>query len=116
MFSTVLIIPAALQTEANTLGEAMGWGPNNYSVPLSADGSEPATHFGLHAWVEQTFVDLLGGVAQGQIPPVEGLTPAQVVEVVSALIVSIRPDSGGHWVEVLADNSLQRVVVEEMTS
>jgi len=109
MFSTVLIVPASLRAEANMLGEAMGWGPNNYSVPLSATGAEPASHFGLHAWAEQSFVDLMRGLGQGIVPPVQGMTPAQVVGVVSALVTSIRLDSSGHWDDVIAAQNLQVV-------
>ena len=41
----VLIIPDAVKDRANELGGLMGWGSENYRVPLSIDGSEPATHW-----------------------------------------------------------------------
>lgn len=104
MFSTVLIIPENLREEANTLGEAMGWGPDNYSVPLS-DGVG-VTHYGLHAWSTQEFVDMMAAVGAGNIPPVPGLTREQVIAVTSALTVSIRPSSDGHWQEVLTEEEL----------
>lgn len=108
MYSTVLIIPADLRSEANTLGEAMGWGPNNYSVPLSENGTEPATHYGLHAWSTQEFVDLMEGIGTGQVPPVAGMPQSQVIEVISALNSNpFRPDIRGHWVEVLETLGLQ---------
>lgn len=109
MHSAVLIVPLAQHALADQLGEAMGWGPNNYSVPLSTSGSEPATHFGLHAWVTQDFVEMMAAVGSGNVPPVPGMTPAEVVEVTSALIVSIQTDSTGHWAGVLAENGLQVV-------
>ena len=109
MLSAVLIIPASLRDQANALGEAMGWGPDNYSVPLSASGSEPPTHFGLHAWAQPSFAAMLAGVAQGDVPEVPGLSAAQVAEVVGALIVSFAEIAGWHWERVLADNGLQVV-------
>ena len=113
MQSAVLVIPVAQHALADQLGEAMGWGPNNYSVPLSATGSLPATHYGLHAWVEQSFVDLLSFAAQGQVPPIPGMSAEATAEVVSALAASIRPGSEGHWSEMLAALGLITVVTAE---
>ena len=113
MQSAVLIIPVAQHALADQLGEAMGWGPKNYSVALSPTGSEPATHYGLHAWVEQSFVDLLSFAAQGQVPPIPGMTPEATAEVVAALAASIRPGSEGHWSEVLSVLGLTTVVTAE---
>ncbi len=42
MRSCVLLLPLDQVATGNAVGEAMGWGPTSYSVPLSADGSEPA--------------------------------------------------------------------------
>lgn len=68
----VLMIPAALVDKANALGEAMGWGPNSYSIALSADGSEPATHWSLNiAQASPDFLAMLEAAGQGQMP--EGL-------------------------------------------
>lgn len=113
MQSAVLIIPVAQHALADQLGEAMGWGPNNYSVPLSPTRSEPTTHFGLHAWVEQSFVDLLSAAAQGQVPAIPGMTPAATAEVVSALVASIRPGSENHWSDVLSALGLTTVVTAQ---
>lgn len=67
--NVVLVIPAVLLDKANALGEAMGWGPNNYSIPLSADGSEPATHWSLNiAEASPDFLAMLEGAAEGQMP------------------------------------------------
>jgi hypothetical protein len=68
MKSCVLIVPLAYHAAANQLAELMGWGPNSYSVPLSADGSEPATHYGLHAWVTPEFEAMIAGTGQGEMP------------------------------------------------
>jgi len=68
----VLLVPDSLREKANDLGEAMGWGPNNYSIALSADGSEPATHWSLNlAQAGPDFLEMLEMAGQGQMP--EGL-------------------------------------------
>ncbi len=59
MLSAVLILPDDQVATGNAVSEAMGWGSPAYTVPLSADGSEPATHYGLHTWGTQAFVDML---------------------------------------------------------
>lgn len=102
MQSVVLIIPAALKSDADTLAELLGYGPNSYSVPLSADGTEPATHYGLHTWAEQSFLDMLSAE---NIP--EGLE--QYAPVKDAVIVSVRSDMTNHFSEILIDNNLQQV-------
>ena len=110
IYSTVLIIPAALHAEANALGEAIGWGPNNYSVPLSATGAEPATHYGLHTWAEDSFLTLIEGVSQGAMP--EGLTGYTIDDlqaITTALIMSARSDQTGHFDEVCAASDLKRI-------
>lgn len=63
--SCALIIPASYRAEMNSIGEAVGYGPNSLSVPLSADGSEPATHYACHTWCNQVFLDMLAN------PPAE---------------------------------------------
>lgn len=91
MLSVVLIIPAALQSRANALGEAMGWGPGNFSVSLG-------THYGCHTWASEGFVAALEAK---QLPP--GL---DFTDVLDALIWSARADMEGHWQDVLAANGL----------
>ena len=56
MTSAVLIVPAANRDEANAFGEAQGYGPNSYSVPLTPDGTT-ITHWGCRAEVGQSFID-----------------------------------------------------------
>lgn len=116
MKSCVLITPVANRDAANQLAELMGWGPGSYSVPLSADGTEPATHFGLHAWVQPEFEALLSGAAEGIMP--EGLAQAGYPEAVflgimASLITSLRDDMTGHWQDVLTTSGLQTVVPVE---
>lgn len=105
MYSTVLILPATLQSAGNQVAEAMGWGPGNYSVPLSGTGAEPATHFGLHVWSSEEFK----GWVEGTIPLPPGMESAQVV--IDALIYSFRSEAVplDHFAEVLQTNSLVRI-------
>lgn len=103
MTSAVLIVPNADRDAANAFGESMGWGPNNYSVALSADGVEPATHWGCRADVSQTFLDLMAN------------PPAEAAPVLAVLISDFSDGLHAyeHWVSVLEDNNLQVIAYEE---
>lgn len=105
MYSLVLIIPADLRDDANALAEALGHGPSNYSVPLSPTGGEPATHWGLHTWAQQSFIDMLEADAMPK-----GLEQYAMVK--DAVISSVRTDMDGHWADVLAAQGLAPVVTE----
>ena len=103
MTSAVLIVPDADRDAANAFGESMGWGPNNYSVALSADGAEPATHWGCRADVGQTFLDMLAD------------PPPEAAPVLAVLISDFADgvDPHDHWMAVLEDNNLQILTVAE---
>lgn len=49
-------IPVADRVAANTVLEKLGYGPNNFSVPIYTDGPVP-THVGLHASSEGQFAE-----------------------------------------------------------
>ena len=86
--NVVLVIPATLLDKANGLGEAMGWGPNNYSIPLSADGSEPATHWSLNiAEAGPDFLDMLAAAGEGQMPAGLDFPPKDFAAVLNGLSV-----------------------------
>ena len=109
MLSTVLILPTNQVATGNAVADAMGWGPNNYSVPLSADGSEPATHCGLHAWAGNEFEQM---VETGYYPPQvaeAGIDQATFDAMMAALFYSFRDDHAGHFAEVCAANNLKVV-------
>ncbi len=113
--SVVLIAPAALRAAANALAEAMGWGPDNYSVPLSPGGAEPATHYGLHTWATDDFLATVAGAEAGELPPHlggAGMAPAQVAGLIAQLIISVQGSAEQHFESVLAERGLQRVVSE----
>lgn len=113
--STVLIVPAPLLAPANMLAAVLGWGPSCYSVPLSASGNEPATHYGLHTWAEDGFLAMVANAQDGVAP--EGLAEAgfdlaQLQAILGALIMSVRPANDGHFDAVLAANGLKMVMAE----
>lgn len=80
--SALLIIPAPLRAAANAVGDAMGWGPENYTVPLSSDGST-VTHYACRTDVQPTFLVIL--LAAGYDLTRAGLTPDQIAGVQAAL-------------------------------
>lgn len=112
MPSAVLIIPEAQRGKANALGEALGHGPNNYSVALSPTGSEPATHWGGRGDVTDEFIAMIAGAAQGNPPAGLDYPLADLAEVLGALIADFRADATGHFDAVLAANNLKRVTAE----
>lgn len=117
MKSAVLIIPLANRDAANQLAQLMGWGLNNYSVPLSADGTEPATHFGLHAWVTPEFEAMMTGAGQGEMPEAleqAGYPKSVFLGIMEALIASTRESMEGHWQDVLTQNGLMPVVFSDV--
>jgi hypothetical protein len=99
MTSAVLILPAAYRDAGNAFGVAQGWGADNFSVPLSADGAEPATHYGCRADVTQGFLDMMAD------PPSEAIPLLAVM--VSSFEDNVQPYD--HWVATLAENNLVRV-------
>lgn len=102
MHSAVFIIPAAYRDAGNALGEAMGWGPGNYSVALSPTGAEPATHYGCRADVTDGFLAMLAD------------PPPEAAPVLAVLHVNIADtdDAYGHWSDVLATQNLMIVEKE----
>lgn len=55
-------IPVALLDQANAHLESLGFGPNNFSVPMKASG-EAATHAGLSCWGDVAFEQALSDMA-----------------------------------------------------
>lgn len=99
MYSTVLIIPADLKDQANQYGESLGYGPENYSIPL-LDANGEITHYGLHAWRDESFKE---AVEAGNI---------EDENIKEALIYSFRSDHIGHFDEVIAQYELSKVEEE----
>ncbi len=104
MTSAVLIVPATDRDAANALGEAMGWGPDNYSVALSGNGLEPPTHWGCRADVSQSFIDMLA------TPPEEAWPVLAVL--ISDFSEGLHPYE--HWVSVLEAHGLQIIQSDDV--
>lgn len=90
MHSAVLILPMALKDAGDQIGAAMGWGPVSYSIPLAAEGASEATHVGLRADVQPTFIDMIVAAGQGVYP--EAVPGAVLRPVIEALIADFSPD------------------------
>lgn len=96
MTSAILIVPAAALDAANALGDAMGWGPRNYTVPLGPTRTGPVTHWACRAEVQPGYFDLLAS------PPPEALPILEV------LIADYRETDNPyqHAMDVLAAHNL----------
>jgi hypothetical protein len=112
-YSIVMIAPAATKDGANAIAEALGHGPNNFSATLSADG-QTVTHYGCRTQAQQSFVDLLAGMGQGQFPPIEGADPQIIGAILGSLIIDISENEDGfsHFNRVIEANGLTRFEVE----
>lgn len=107
MFSCVLIIPASLVDSANHLFESIGWGPNNFSVPLTTDVE--ITHYGLHTWVNKEFVNLLDTNSISREMQDLDINETELYDVMSSLISSTRADGKNHFQEILLAEGLSQV-------
>jgi len=54
--SISIITPLSWLEKADALFASLGWGAHNFLVPLSPDGTDPATHLGLRATADAMFV------------------------------------------------------------
>lgn len=103
MQSAVMIVPAAGLAAANAFGASMEWGESNFTVPLSASGAEPATHWGCRADVTEGFIALL------ESPPDEALPVLAMVHI----DIRSTADPAGHFREVIAGLGLSLVQAGE---
>jgi hypothetical protein len=111
-YSAVCIVPADKLELGNRLAEGLGHGPDNYTVPLSADGSEPATHYGCRAAVNEVFVAMVQDAGQGTLPEIDGMEPSEVMEAFMAMQINIKPanDPYQHFVTFTQSLDLTFVV------
>jgi hypothetical protein len=98
MPSAVLIVPIALKSAADMVGAAMGWGPENYTLPISADGGVTLTHYACRTDVTPAFLEQVANP-----PPIPG-----VAAVLSALIVDLSESlwGGDHLAAALVVNGM----------
>lgn len=117
--SIVIIVPAALKDKADYLSCAIGHDDmpgNTFSVPLSADGSEPATHYGCRTTAKQEFIDIMTGAETGQLPDVDwseyNLTEQDITDILTQQILDVR-DAGEmsvHFGDVMETHGLAIVL------
>ena len=79
MQSAVLILPTDLKSLGNTVGEAMGWGPESYTIPLSTNEID-ITHYGLRADVSDQFIRWITGIDPLPIPDAEIIIAALIYD------------------------------------
>jgi hypothetical protein len=113
-YSIVMIAPAATKDGADAIAEALGHGPNNFSATLSTDG-QSITHYGCRTQAQQSFVELLAGMGQGEFPPIEGANPQIIGAILGSLIIDIQDgvDGATHFNAVLEANGLTRFELSE---
>lgn len=122
MISLVLILPAAHRDQGNAIAVAIGHDVppgHTYSVPLSSDGSAPATHYGCRTWASPGFVAAIeiartGVVPDGtasQIAAMGQSIRAQYQATVEALQADARETDAAwqHWSDVLTQNALRTI-------
>ncbi|MCQ8184060.1 hypothetical protein [Parvularcula maris] len=98
--SIVLIVAAEDRPMAEEAGRSLGYTDHEYTVALSPDGAEPATHYALHSWARQDFADLLTGRRDAG---------PDFTAVLAHLTVSVRASAAGHFQEALEAKGLQRI-------
>ena len=69
----ILIVPAGRVTAANTAFEAIGWGPGNFSVRLTAaPGGGPVTNWALSSvFTEDDRLMLIDAIDNGILPVID---------------------------------------------
>lgn len=111
-YSLVILAPVDKAEATRDLAEQLGWG-RGLQAQASADGTEPATHYGSRAWADQAAIDLITSIQAGNW--LEGVDPDQ--ETVDSLIIDYREDAPGvggqHYLDVLSDNGLRPVEVSD---
>jgi len=106
--SLVILIPSSLIDTANALGNALGLGLHNFTVPLTPadDDSETpeVTHYGLlHQAADPVFLATMKAAQAGTLPGIDweshGMTVEQVAEVIETMTYSIDPDTDAEELE-----------------
>jgi hypothetical protein len=88
-------IPVALVEAANAHLDSLGYGPNNFSIPASADGVA-ATHAGFHCWHDAAFRQAIQDMVDGGSWP--GLTVTDAGQMVEEeyVVADGPPNFGEH--------------------
>lgn len=114
--SLVMLLPAAQRQAGDDLSAAFGHadaGVSTFTVPLSASGQDPATHYGCHAWATDQFIAELDAAQAGTLTPLSpGVTAVDLQSLVSIIVRSVKPvdyDPSAHFAEAVAAMGLQRI-------
>lgn len=115
MISVALILPATYREAGDALSVALGHDVGvgqTYSVGLSPDGSDPATHYGCRTWATPEFAASIIAAQAGNPPAVAGVSAEQVSALIAHLMWSQRPygEHAGHFDALAAQHGLQRLV------
>ncbi len=107
--SFVMICPAAARAAVEQFGLALGYSGQEFTVPLSSSGAEPATHYGLHTWALTQTVALF--MTDAAIP---GISADQIAWLRTTLIMSSSTEMAGaaHFDAVCAAHRLSRVLAD----
>lgn len=100
MTSAVLIIPVAMKSAANAVGEALGWGPDNYTIPLSDNGAT-ITHWACRTDVGEAFKAML--INPPDIPGIADVLAGMIVD------LSDEVTNAEHLAAAMASRGLVRV-------
>ena len=102
-FSLIALTPVSFKPTAEALGQAMGHGGNEFTVPVYTGASH--THYALEAKVTPSTAAIWAGEAY---PPVEGFTTEQIDGIRSQLIISLSDELEPlpHFHAVLSANGL----------
>lgn len=125
-YSLVCIVPDEHKPQIEAAGAALGHSGAEYGVPLSADGSEPATHWGFNAnGSTATRTLAIAGSLPDRDPTDEEQalvddalsiwTEAEITALRSLYTASVRPDAErkGHFWDVIAEMGLTRLLGPE---
>jgi hypothetical protein len=81
--SMTLVAAEADRDAANAYFEGLGWGNPILTVPLSADGQLPVTHYGAHDMRTAEVVATLLAAKESDDPTLDGLDPVFIYPVES---------------------------------
>lgn len=102
--SVVLLCAAADQADSNAIGEALGYGPDTFSLPAGPEGG-PGSHYFNHSFAADEFLEKVAAMGQGQPP--DGM-PQELLPALNRMVISIRDgvDPLDHVSDVLSDYGL----------
>lgn len=111
----IVIISAAEQAAANVVAAQIDPddGANTFSVPLSADGNEPATHYGCHTVSDDTMAGAMFD-AQPVLTSVKWWRLNPAGEMIDSNTASGTPGVAWRWADALAALGLQVIEPEEV--